>query len=537
MYSRSKMRFVALVIVCFIITLSQVPPEAKASLPSYYIVTLGGRANLFSATVSGLLGAYDIFVSAMADPQANGDPAINLYFAAARMANIIFREDGSTDSLRNLLASYGIILTGDSFSSGRPDEIAISATVDLDDNIILPGDAPDTEAVRSFLATSMISEIDGALVNLAVITNPNFQEIVPSLEINSDLNLEIDYGDVLLFRAGLKALKASILSATAYDMDLDPHFLVTEINSDNVNFRHILDNFQDLLKLLPTSTTSGDGAAQLALAKTTLVAAITDYLTASNAIRNDPGTQPGAEEFIEFGECRSREEGLFRELLTELRRSLQATDVAHVIMGREERWIIHDTSDASKEMEVELLENEGDFWTIGDTRFIAWGGYVDCIQESGSTTTLYLEFWDSVDDQTCYGEATLTATSITETTVSGNYSVNYFGSTANCMGIQNGTFSGTREVGEETLNINLNQFFDNTPNLRDMLPDFDPQGQPLAGTMGHGLGDDPTLGGILISYEKDGEVTYFTQDYWTQKLHSQSGTRAMPWIPLLLLDD
>jgi hypothetical protein len=105
------------------------------------------------------------------------------------------------------------------------------------------------------------------------------------------------------------------------------------------------------------------------------------------------------------------------------------------------------------------------------------------------------------------------------------------------MGIQNGTFSGTREVGEETLNINLNQFFDNTPNLRDMLPDFDPQGQPLAGTMGHGLGDDPTLGGILISYEKDGEVTYFTQDYWTQKLDSQSSVRAMPWIPLLLLDD
>jgi hypothetical protein len=533
------MRFVAFVIVCFIITLSQVPPEAKASPPSYYIETLGGRAKLFDETITGLLGAYDIFVSAMADPQANGDPAINLYFAAARMANILFREDESTASVRNLLKRYGIILTGDSFSSGSPDEIEISETVDSNDNVIIPEDAPDTEEVRSFLATSMISEIDGALANLAIITDTNFKAIVPYLEINSDLDLEIDYGDVLLFRAVLKTLKTLIFIATAYDMDLDPHFLVMVINSEDGNFRQILDGFQDLLKLLPTSSTPGVvGADKLSLAKTTLVAVISDYLAASNQMRNDPGTQAGAEEFFEIGNCGLREEGLFRELLIELRRSLQDTDVASLIMGLEERWVIHDDSDVNKEIEIEFWESDGDFESTNWTdRFIAWWGEVDCITEGGSTTTLYLEFWDWVDSQTCYGEATLTANSITETTVSGNYSVNYFGSTANCVGTHNGTFSGTREVAEETLNMNLNRLFDNTPDLRDMLPDFDRNGEPLAGTMGHGFGDDPTLGGILISYEKDGEVRYFTQDFWTRELDLQPGLRAMPWIPLLLLGD
>ena len=186
MESRSRMRFVALVFFCLIIALALEPSQAKASPPSYYIETLGGRAKLFDGTISGLLGAYDIFESAMADPEANGDPAINLYFAAARMANILFREDGSADSLRSVFARYGIILTGDSFTGGdemppywKTDEVDIHRPADYDSNIILPEDAPDTEAIRNFLATSMISEIDGALANLSLITAPSFKSLPP----------------------------------------------------------------------------------------------------------------------------------------------------------------------------------------------------------------------------------------------------------------------------------------------------------------------------------------------------------------------
>ena len=293
MHFGSRIRFVALIFFCLIIAFAMVLSEAEASPPSYYIVDQAGRAKLFEETISGLLGAYDIFETAMADPEANGDLEINLYFAAARMANIIFREDGSTDSLRDLLNRYGIILTGDSFSGESLDEIEIFEPVDYDGNIILPEDAPSTETIRSFFATSVIAELNGALANLDTITDTNFKVIVPAIEIESDLDLEIDYGDVRLFEAGLKAIKAFILIATAYDLDIDPHFFVMGVNSEYGNNKQVLDRFQDLLKLLPTSTTSGDGADQLSQAKTTLLGAITDYLAASDAMRNDPGTETG----------------------------------------------------------------------------------------------------------------------------------------------------------------------------------------------------------------------------------------------------
>jgi hypothetical protein len=44
--------------------------------------------------------------------------------------------------------------------------------------------------------------------------------------------------------------------------------------------------------------------------------------------------------------------------------------------------------------------------------------------------------------------------------------------------------------------------------------------------MGHGLGDDPTLGGILPG---------FFQGDWDFEI--VPCVMAMPWIPLLLLDD
>ena len=77
----------------------------------------------------------------------------------------------------------------------------------------------------------------------------------------------------------------------------------------------------------------------------------------------------------------------------------------------------------------------------------------------------------------------------------------------------------------EHLSLNLNLFFgygSGPYNLRDLLPRFNRCDDPIAGTVGHGLGDDATLGGILPDY---------SQVDWG------ISSMAMPWIPLLLLDD
>jgi len=525
MHSRSRKQFLVATATLLIIAIGFLPSPAQAFAPSYYIETLGGRAKIVDGTVSGLLDAYDIFALAMADSGANTDPAINGYYAVARMANILFRDDGTSESLVTVLHQYGYTLPGDDLG-----ELDLVAPVDYDGNIILPEDAPSLETLRNFLATSLITEINGALGNLGVIADA-FKEIIPAIDINSDMNLEIDYGDILLYQAGLKALKTAILTATAYNLDLDPHVLVTPINADVFNIKRFLDYYPDLLNLLTTTTPTG--AQQLVAAKSALIDGVTDYEAASDYIRSeDPAvdTTPGAEEFFAFDDCELKEEQFFRNMLSELQRSLQATQqadqVAHLLVDQEERWFIQDGLDSSKEMEVEFWPDEGVFESSAPPpgHFIAPGGDVGCIIENG-TTTLYLEFDDWVDGQPCPGEATLTTTAMTNTTVSGSYSVVYYGSTPNCTGTDSGTFTGTREVLEVHLNANLNPLFDDQPDLRDLLPDFDTYGEPLPGTMGNGLpgGPDPTLGGMLISLEEDGGTENFTQDFWTRELELQPG--------------
>jgi hypothetical protein len=52
------------------------------------------------------------------------------------------------------------------------------------------------------------------------------------------------------------------------------------------------------------------------------------------------------------------------------------------------------------------------------------------------------------------------------------------------------------------------------------LPEFDDKDMPISGTFGHGLGDDPTLGGILPGMTQEewailfdlAEFTYFVDD-------------------------
>ncbi|RLB81192.1 MAG: hypothetical protein DRH24_09470 [Deltaproteobacteria bacterium] len=77
----------------------------------------------------------------------------------------------------------------------------------------------------------------------------------------------------------------------------------------------------------------------------------------------------------------------------------------------------------------------------------------------------------------------------------------------------------------EHLLLNLNFFFgyESDPyDLRDFLPLFNQCSNPIAGTVGHGLGDDATLGGILPGYlqadwgieSEPGAIMYVNKDDW-----------------------
>jgi len=83
---------------------------------------------------------------------------------------------------------------------------------------------------------------------------------------------------------------------------------------------------------------------------------------------------------------------------------------------------------------------------------------------------------------------------------------------------------------EDLFVLNLSPFFgdygDGPFDLRDFLPKFDQYNHPVSGTVGHGLDNDPTLGGIFPG---------LTQADWGIDTHFSP--MGMPWIYLLLDDD
>ncbi len=72
----------------------------------------------------------------------------------------------------------------------------------------------------------------------------------------------------------------------------------------------------------------------------------------------------------------------------------------------------------------------------------------------------------------------------------------------------------TDDGKEKHLLINLSAYFDKAHNFRDYLPQFNIIGKVLYGTVAHGIGDDPTLDGILPE---------FNQERWAEILRAKDG--------------
>jgi len=76
--------------------------------------------------------------------------------------------------------------------------------------------------------------------------------------------------------------------------------------------------------------------------------------------------------------------------------------------------------------------------------------------------------------------------------------------------VSGNTYADLISGGSDHIHLNLNPLFAGSLNLRDLLPQFTGYSngsQMMSGTMGHGLGNDATLGGILPDY---------TQDTWSR---------------------
>ncbi len=399
-----------------------------------------------------------------------------------------------------LLNQYGITRTGIDIES-----LEYKLPLDANDKYDVPQSAPTGETVRSYLQNELLNAVEQSILNLnATISNWNEDSIhiAPIENTGRDTDIEMDWGDAWLFRSFLKAAKSLILVATAYDLDVDLREIAALENLEAFRFDKLLDRYQSFLKLLPQSSNlSVNGAELLDQARLSLIDAIDDYSTSSDAIRNDVDHTPGAEELVEIDDCDRRVEEWMRNIFTDIRNSLDNSDNPDVLITtKEEEWIFTDDPPGSNfQLYIWAWESDSSgakYSTWSGNELLGWSGKIVCITVDGNSIQLKLESnWPP------YTEIEFDGTLTADDQITGSYAG------WNWNGSVSGSFTAQRNyVKEETDLINPNPAFGKSRgpyHLRDFLPSFNECDDPVYGTVGLGLGSDPTLGGILPDYSQD----------------------------------
>jgi len=340
-----------------------------------------GELQLYTESISGALAAHTIFSEAIISYP--DDPVINAYLAFTRMLYYAFTDE--SNGVENLLGQYGVSRTGD-----NSDTLEYHLPLDENDKYHVPGNAPTGKTVRAYLHYTLLNAVDESISNLDVTLDTweadpdpnNRKHIAPVANTGRDMDLEIDYGDILLFRACLKALKSVILIASAYDLDIDLREIAALENLEALKIKDILNRYPNFLKLLTDfSNPAVNGSDLLDQARNNLVEAIDEYLLASAEILNDVDTESGAEELIEIDECDRQDEKWLRTSLTNIRNSLEGSgDPVVDIVNKKDEWIFEDDSTGDQfRANFEFDMSEGNYLALNGFNFVGLDGEIVCV--------------------------------------------------------------------------------------------------------------------------------------------------------------
>jgi len=459
-----------------------------------------GEQSLYSENIGSILEAHSTFEVAAA--QYPNDPVINGYLAFTRLLYLAFTYDsiGATP----LMNQYGITRSGVDI-----DSLEYELPLDDDDNYDVPQGAPTGETPRAYIHNEFLNAVNASIANLDLTINnwnSSSKHIALSANTGRDEDIELDWGDAWLFRSFLKALKAIILVVAAYDLDVDLREIAALENLEALELVHVLDRYPDFLKLLPqASNLSVDGSSLLDEARLSLIDGIEDYMVASDAIRNDFDLYPGAEELVEIDECDFRVEKWMRDILTDVKNSLDdPLDPNVLIVKKEEEWTFTDTAPVSRFQfsiwDLDSDSSEAEYGTNYGGEIIGWWGEIVCITVDENDIYIQLESHDWP-----FAEIEFSGTLNPDgNQIEGSY-VGW-----NWDGPISGEFTAVQtDVNDETELINPNPVFGKGSgpyHVRDFLPDFNLCDDPIYGTVGYGLDpDEPdsTLGGILLDFNQD----------------------------------
>nr|WP_320192214.1 hypothetical protein [uncultured Desulfobacter sp.] len=206
---------------------------------------------------------------------------------------------------------------------------------DGNDQVILPDTLPSTEDALNVLITVLLPEINGALDELDglddTIADP-FIVLCEELTMEDDTlgceNIEVDYGDVALYRAALQGMKAFLLIVDAYNFNIEQTAeIVGKLREDVFIINdYLCDGDPSTTTCRPNFLLLDDNAAALlSQAKQSLNEAIVSYLEASDYIRTETDDQNN--DTFAFPETPDddAQEQIFQEQLREIQSALTGT--------------------------------------------------------------------------------------------------------------------------------------------------------------------------------------------------------------------
>ncbi|MHC4572163.1 MAG: LamG-like jellyroll fold domain-containing protein, partial [Planctomycetota bacterium] len=477
-----------------------------------------GKQYMFDGTVSGLRHAYQIFDDCLNDPNCSNNRELKFLHAVTRTAMLVVRDDnGSIDSVFELWKQFGIDVLGNYWAAYfEPLGLELSMLLNEHDAYEIPNGAPDANEIRSIIDTSLIPEIEEIIADLNSISDfpgnrfrifldPNETRVFfgPYSLRPLQYDLEVDYGEVLILKGLLAALKGQLQAQSAYDMYIDANdMLMEKVYGDSFNMNaDLLEPYPDLLKVLPTPNyPDANGKAILAQARQGWIDSIGYYFYTIDYIRNEE--DPQEDDLLYIDPNAQLDLDTIKQFLTTFRDSLVNDTVITYPVETIKTYDINDVNGVPIGQLV-LVCNftaiEGDdgslIFTDGNVAPSHWE--VDFfVIDNGSKFWVDVENFD-VGWRTGFLEGTLAADGNSFT----NGTFHYIDLGWNWAALYD--ISG-QLVSTEVVNakLDLNPVFGSSTrypdpvNLRDLLPEFDEWNGPQPDTVGHDLGDDATLGGI-----------------------------------------
>jgi len=462
-----------------------------------------GRSLLFNQgaqTYSGLIAANEKFKAASAADPAN--EAANFFYAVTRMLVFALEQEngpdfGIIDTLRDLFGAFGATRNNiDSVNEDSPFTDLPSFNDDYDP----PETVPGGEEVRGFISGPFLTLLDSTISNLDAVDDP-FDITLFADETGME-DVEIDYGDVLVFKSSLYTLKAHALIASAYDQNvpsMDIRDMIAFNNADLFQIQQdLLDRYQEFLKL------RGDGTALLADAWQALNTGIDLFRDALDYITGETDYQ--GDDLLYFEENTDINDAkVALTILMELQESIEENREAD-FKTFEEKWILTDESDKRLFVTVEKDKNGN----IADDKargmdgcdFLFCSGRVEEFKTIGSQVTIQL----ASKDWGCPVFATLRGT------LSGSKIINGVYEETTCFETRSGTFTGDRICKQtETERFDFNYLFGNTGkpplDIREVIPRFDQYNEMAPGSFPPIDGSAPVLNGLMPDYPTNDDLT------------------------------